>query len=207
MAGELPQGGKLDIYDNGGGSITLAWPELINPPATSYDVYMRVVAFVPAFELGANTNGQNQAPFVANAFSPSAGLSAAVPGPWTEILGGSQGSGVSTGAWALEGGGGGLIELEGGSGVFALESSAGSGGYGTGVPGYLATITGLQVASYDSGSQVLIPSLTYDFYVAAVVGGNELMAAGPSRVTPQPSSIALKTRMKRLWPFPNTGLD
>jgi hypothetical protein len=68
------------------------------------------------------------------------------------------------------------------------------------------TATGLQIASYNAASQVVTPSQTYEFRVVAVSAGQESGVVSQI-VTPGPQSISLVTPMKRLWPFPNTGLD
>jgi len=54
---------------------------------------------------------------------------------------------------------------------------------------------------------VVTPSGTYVFSVTAIVGGVEVSISPPKTVTVSPTSIMLLTPMKRLWPFPNTGLD
>lgn len=54
---------------------------------------------------------------------------------------------------------------------------------------------------------VVTPSGTYTFKVVAVSGGVEVAASADKVVTVSPTSIMLTTPMKRLWPFPNTGLD
>jgi hypothetical protein len=54
---------------------------------------------------------------------------------------------------------------------------------------------------------VVSPSGTYDFKIVAVLSGVEVAASMDLSVTVSPSSIMLRTPMKRLWPFPNTGLD
>lgn len=71
--------------------------------------------------------------------------------------------------------------------------------------GFSCTVTGLQTASYVNG--VLKPSLKYDFKVVAVFGGVEIVATLDRHVNPGPSSVMFTTPMKRLWPFPNSGLD
>lgn len=88
----------------------------------------------------------------------------------------------------------------------------------------LATVTGLTFTTYNpsaisaaTGNSLrpqnmppvgqVIPSLTYIFRVAVVVGGVEVGLSGSATVTAAPTSIMLRTPMKRLWPFPNTGLD
>lgn len=87
-----------------------------------------------------------------------------------------------------------------------------------------ATVIGLTPASYSpsavaapSGNSarpqnmppngIATPSGTYVFTVVAVKAGIEVATSDKKTVTVSPSSIALKTPMKRLWPFPNTGLD
>jgi hypothetical protein len=54
---------------------------------------------------------------------------------------------------------------------------------------------------------VVTDSQTYDLKVVAVLGGVEQSATIDAIVTVSPTSIMLTTPMKRLWPFPNTGLD
>jgi hypothetical protein len=86
-------------------------------------------------------------------------------------------------------------------------SGFGLAGFGsTLASGVLCTITGLQIASYNASTQVVTPSLKYAVKIVAVKGGQEV---GNVRrdVTPGPTSVMLETSMKRLWPFPNTGLD
>jgi hypothetical protein len=87
-----------------------------------------------------------------------------------------------------------------------------------------ATVTGLTTASYAAGAiaptpnnstrpqnmppnGVVTPSGTYAFHVTAVKTGVEIGASLDVVVTAQPNSIMLKTPMKRIFPFPNTGLD
>ena len=87
-----------------------------------------------------------------------------------------------------------------------------------------ATVTGLTATSYSVGTVAPTPnnstrpqsmpptgvvtdSSTYDFRVTAVKSGVEIGAAPDILVTAQPSSVMLKTPMKRVFPFPNTGLD
>lgn len=65
-------------------------------------------------------------------------------------------------------------------------------------------VSGLQIATYSSG--IITPAMTYDFKVVAVISGVE-RGSIHKRVTPGPQSVVLTTPMKRLWPFPNTGLD
>jgi hypothetical protein len=91
-------------------------------------------------------------------------------------------------------------------------------------PARKATITGLVFTTYNSAAiappgngsarpqnlppnGVVTPSDSYDFKVTAVVAGVEVSASADLTVTASPVSIMLKTPMKRLWPFPNTGLD
>lgn len=87
-----------------------------------------------------------------------------------------------------------------------------------------ATVTGLTQASYSPNAVaptpangprpqnmppngVVTPSGTYAFKVTAVKSGAEVATSDTKTVTAAPASIMLKTPMKRLWPFPNTGLD
>lgn len=95
----------------------------------------------------------------------------------------------------------------------------------TGIYGLTATVTGLTVESYSSSAVaastgnslrpqnmppngVVTPSGTYSFHVCAVnSGGTEIARTIKKTVTVSPTSIMLTTPMKRLWPFPNTGLD
>ncbi len=74
------------------------------------------------------------------------------------------------------------------------------------VVGLQATVSGLKQASYSPATGIT-PASTYDFKVVAVKAGVEIGATLDTTVTVQPTSIMLKTPMKRLWPFPNTGLD
>jgi hypothetical protein len=117
--------------------------------------------------------------------------------------------------WLLESGTG-HWELESGLGNWALE--------GSGPANYKATATGLTTASYNAGTVaaasgnsarpqnmpptgVGTPSSTYTINVVAVSAGVEVCTSHFRKVTPGPASIQLRTPMKRLWPFPNTGLD
>lgn len=52
---------------------------------------------------------------------------------------------------------------------------------------------------------VVTPSGTYNIHVTAVVGGIEVSRSASRRVTVNPSSIMLKTPMRRPFPFPSTG--
>jgi hypothetical protein len=91
-------------------------------------------------------------------------------------------------------------------------------------PARQATISGLISTSYSSGAVaptppngprpqnmppngVVTPSQNYDIKVVALIGSVEVAASMDLTVTPSPTSIMLTTPMKRLWPFPNTGLD
>lgn len=86
------------------------------------------------------------------------------------------------------------------------------------------TITGLTATSYavaavaptpnnSSRPQSMPPngvvtdSLTYDIKVTAVVAGLEVATTPDRQVTVQPTSLMLTTPMKRIFPFPNTGLN
>jgi hypothetical protein len=75
------------------------------------------------------------------------------------------------------------------------------------VSGLQCTVSGLQHASYNASTQVVTPSLTYSIKIVPVIAGAEVGQILQRTVTPQPSSVELLTPMKRLWPFPNTGLD
>lgn len=85
-----------------------------------------------------------------------------------------------------------------------------------------ATVSGLTITTYSNsaiaaatGNSVrpqnmppvgtVTPSSTYIFHVSAVVGGVEVARTPRVTVTPSPTSIMLKTPMKRPWPFPSTG--
>lgn len=74
------------------------------------------------------------------------------------------------------------------------------------VLGLMETITGLTISSYNPSTQVITPSTTYVIKVVAVINGKERGEISET-ITPSPTSVALVTPMKRLWPFPNTGLD
>lgn len=69
-----------------------------------------------------------------------------------------------------------------------------------------ATITGLVIASYNPSTQIVTPSQTYHISVVAVINGLERGQIDKT-ITVSPTSVMLVTPMKRLWPFPNTGLD
>ena len=116
--------------------------------------------------------------------------------------------------YSISGGAGALL-LSGSSGYYALDPVAG---------GYADTAAGLITASYNAGALaaasgnsvrpqnmpptgVVTPSGTYTFNVVAVSGGAEVTSSQFRSVTAGPASIMLRTPMKRLWPFPNTGLD
>lgn len=87
-----------------------------------------------------------------------------------------------------------------------------------------ARVTGLTGSSYASSAVAPTPnnsarpqnmppngvvtdSPTYDFKVVAVKTGVEVAATIDRAVTLSPTSIMLTTPMKRIFPFPNTGLD
>lgn len=87
-----------------------------------------------------------------------------------------------------------------------------------------ATVSGLTPTSYSASAVaptpadgprpqnmppngVVTPSGTYVFTIVAVKAGIEVSSSDKKTVTVSPASIALLTPMKRLWPFPNTGLD
>lgn len=87
-----------------------------------------------------------------------------------------------------------------------------------------ATVTGLTVTSYSASmvapkpnnslrpqnmppTGLVTSSGKYDFKVTAVKTGVEIGTAPDLVVTASPTSVMLKTPMKRVFPFPNTGLD
>ena len=87
-----------------------------------------------------------------------------------------------------------------------------------------AIIGGLAEASYSASAVAATPNNssrpqnmpphgvvtnpgTYDISVVGTVSGAEVSPSVHRAVTMQPTSIMLTTPMKRLWPFPNTGLD
>lgn len=87
-----------------------------------------------------------------------------------------------------------------------------------------AMVTGLTVTSYSASTVAPKPnnslrpqnmpptglvtsSGTYDLKVTAVKTGVEIAVARRVVVTVSPTSVMLKTPMKRVFPFPNTGLD
>jgi hypothetical protein len=111
----------LDVYDGLNGTLNLAWGQLLNPPADSYNIYLDGVL------------NQN-------------------------------------------------------------------------VVGLLATVTGLTKESYNPATGVITQSGTYHLKVVAVRGGVEIVAVHKT-VTVNPSSVALVTPMKRIFPFPNSGLN
>jgi hypothetical protein len=131
---------------------------------------------------------------------------------------------------------GGLEVHDAGNGTMNLAWRAFSGGavdsYNVYVNGVLnqnvttrqATVTGLTQTTYAEGAiaaptgnslrpqnmppnGVVTPSGSYDFKVVAVKSGVEVAGSLDKTVTVSPTSIMLTTPMKRLWPFPNTGLD
>jgi len=75
------------------------------------------------------------------------------------------------------------------------------------VAGPPATITGLQEASYNPATQIITPAGVYTINVVAVVNGVEVATSVYKQVTMSPPTVMLVTPMKRLWPFPNSGLD
>lgn len=87
-----------------------------------------------------------------------------------------------------------------------------------------ATVSGLTQTSYNAAAIAPTPangprpqnmpptgtvtnSGTYNLKVVAVYEGVETTANMNRAITVSPTSIMLTTPMKRLWPFPNTGLD
>lgn len=67
-------------------------------------------------------------------------------------------------------------------------------------------IHGLTTASYNVGTQTQTPSSTYQVKIVAISNGLERGEIARI-VTPGPTSVQLTTPMKRLYPFPNTGLN
>lgn len=65
-------------------------------------------------------------------------------------------------------------------------------------------IVGLLQASYNGA--VVTPAPTYTIKVVSVVGGLERESSFDTQVTVQPTSLTLVTSMKRIFPFPNSGL-
>ena len=79
--------------------------------------------------------------------------------------------------------------------------------FSAGVSGLIATVSGLQFASYNAATGVVTPALTYRFRIVGSIQGVESAQSVERAFTPEPTSVMLATPMKRLWPFPNTGLD
>lgn len=113
-------GRRLDVYDNGNGSMQLAWAQLTTPAPDSYNVYLN------------NVLNQN-------------------------------------------------------------------------VASLRATVTGLHGASYN-GATITAPG-TYQFRVVPVKTGVEVGGSAERTITAQPTSVMLTTRMRRPFPFPNTGIE
>lgn len=179
----LPVQTKLEILDNLNGSVNLAWPDPLPGGSLNFNVYVRLVTFTPVY----------QPP--SGAFGPSAQAYRETDGAWT----------LATNVKASPQSGNADIILEDGTKLI-LEG----GGYVQleGDPyGYQAGVSGLQVPSYNATTGALTPPQTYDFMVVAVDQNGEEIGSLATRVTPQPSVLTLVTPMKRLWPFPNTGLD
>lgn len=147
---------------------------------------------------------------------------------WTAD-GGFAGAFASGGAGKLDAydAGGGVIKLAWGSFPGLVPDSYNvyvNGVLNQNVTQRLAQISGLQFTTYNPSAVaastgnslrprnmppngLITPGLKYDFKVVAVKGGFEVAATLDLVLEPQPHSIALVTPMKRLWPFPNTGLD
>jgi hypothetical protein len=83
-------------------------------------------------------------------------------------------------------------------GVWALQGN---------VAGHSFTVSGLTECSYNPGTGIETPPGSYEFNVAAVVAGVEVAVSQYVHCTLQPLNIMLTTPMKRLFPFPNTGLN
>ena len=131
--------GRIDAYDGGNGSITLAWPPFPGVTADSYNVYVNGVL---------NQNVTTRRAIVAG------------------LVQGSYNSG-------------------------AVAPTPANGPRPQNMP----------------PNGVVTPSGTYDFKVTAVKAGVEVAASLDLTIQIDPQSLLLKTPMKRLWPFPNTGLD
>jgi hypothetical protein len=78
---------------------------------------------------------------------------------------------------------------------------------GTSTPGIMCTVKGLQIATYDVETQVITPAHTYDIKIVGVLNGVESGVSLDLPVTPGPTSVQLTTQMKRLYPFPNSGIE
>lgn len=72
--------------------------------------------------------------------------------------------------------------------------------------GLQMVVSGLTVSAYNPSSGVITPSGTYTIKVVAVINGVERGEINRT-FTVSPTTKTLTTSMKRLWPFPNTGLD
>jgi hypothetical protein len=70
-----------------------------------------------------------------------------------------------------------------------------------------AVVTGLQPAAYNSATGALTAAKTYNIRIVSVIAGVESGPALTAAVTVSPTSVQLTTSMKRLFPFPNTGLN
>lgn len=87
-----------------------------------------------------------------------------------------------------------------------------------------ATVSGLTQPSYSPGTVAPTPNnsvrpqnmpptgsvsspVKYDFRITAVKTGVEIGSAPDLLVTPSPTSLMLKTPMRRPFPFPLTGMD
>jgi hypothetical protein len=73
------------------------------------------------------------------------------------------------------------------------------------VPQRTATIVGLTIANYVASTRT-VPTL-HKIRIAPVIAGVESGPALERIVTPSPTSVQLTTQMKRVFPFPNTGLN
>lgn len=66
-----------------------------------------------------------------------------------------------------------------------------------------ALVTGLHAASYNGSS--ITPPGQYTIRVAAVKAGVEQAVSAERLFTAAPTTVTLKTPMRRPFPFPNTG--
>jgi hypothetical protein len=97
--------------------------------------------------------------------------------------------------------------LENGGGDYQLEDGLGDYVLDTIDNNFDTTVSNLTQASYNPASQVITPSGVYTFNVCAVDAGTEIVSSRFFKMSPSPTSVMLVTPMKRIFPFPNTGLN
>jgi hypothetical protein len=131
--------GHLDAYDQGNGSVNLAWGPVAGVQPASYNVYVNGVLYSNVTTRQATVSGLIQTSYSSSAVAPTP-----ANGPRPQNM---------------------------------------------------------------PPNGVVTPASTYVFVVTALVAGVEVARSEAASVTPAPVSIMLTTPMKRLWPFPNTGLD